>query len=65
VPTWGNVARTCLAALPRTALYAFTIDGRLEFRPRSSVTASSDYQKRNDRPLARELPVMRIIFSIL
>jgi hypothetical protein len=54
-----------LAALPRTALYAFTIDGRLEFRPRSSVTASSDYQKRNDRPLARELPVMRIIFSIL
>jgi len=30
-----------LAALPRTVLYAFTMTGRPEFLPRSSVIASS------------------------
>jgi ABC-2 type transport system permease protein len=39
-PTSGSAAVTCLAALPRTAPYAFVIVGRLEAAPRSSVTES-------------------------
>ena len=39
-PTLGSAATTCLAALPRTARYAFKIVGRSEVSARASVTES-------------------------
>jgi hypothetical protein len=39
-PTRGSAASTCLAALPRTALYALRITGRSESAARASVTES-------------------------